>query len=258
MVDLKLVDYIRRHIDRGYGKEEIKKILIENQWDKKEVDLAMNFLEEKKTPVKTIIPKSKPVVTQPNNITKLQILKNFINNSRAKGIKDSVIRAALLAKKWPESLLAEGFSDLRKPIEQKVIIQEKSKEKPKKERKPFNWKMLIWYIVAFIMAAAIIAGTIFVYYYVMGLSDYTVTMDGVAVHGKCLQLNCSDMKGAALDYANGSLITMAMIGLIAALFIVSLYAFLPYRQAILWIVNLLYFLFLVYIGYVWISFTGSL
>jgi hypothetical protein len=261
MVDLKLVDYIRRHVDRGYGKEEIKKILIENQWDKNEVGKAMKFLEEKKSPVKKIIPKSKPVITQPQDMAKLQILKNFISNSQAKGIKDSEIRNALLAKKWPEALVAEGFADLRKPtITQKPAITQKPTitQKPKKERKPFDWKMLVWYLVAFIVAATIITGTIFVYYYVVGLSDYTVSVDGESLHGKCLQLNCSDMKGSAMEYANESLITMIIIGLISSLLIVSLYAFLPYRHVVLWIVNVLYFIFLVYIGYVWISFTGSL
>ena len=80
MVDLKLVDYIKRHIDRGYGKEEIKKILIENQWDKKEVDQAMKFLEERKEPSRKIELESKPVVVQEKNIAQLQILKNFVLN----------------------------------------------------------------------------------------------------------------------------------------------------------------------------------
>ncbi len=257
MVDLKLVDYIKRHVARGYGNEEIKKILIDNQWDKKEVEKAFKFLSEKKEPTQKIVPTEKPTATQPKNLAQLQILKSFILNSRAKGIKDQEIKSALLSKKWPEDLVDEGFSDLQTTKEQKPT-KPVEKAKPKKERKPFNWKMLIWYFVAFIVATAIITGTIFVYYYVVGLSEYTVTVDGETLHGKCLQLNCSDMKTSELDYAKESLTLMGIIGLAASLLIVSLYAFLPYRHVVLWTVNILYFLFLVYIGYVWIAFTGSL
>jgi len=251
MVDLKLVDYIKRHLERGYSEDELKKILKENEWDGKEVNTAFKFLNSKKT--KREKP-SKPLVTKPTQGDQLRILKNFIVNARSKGIKDDEIRSALLTKKWPENLVIQGFADLRPAAK----MPKPDMTKPKKPRQPFNWKLLIWYVVAFIIATAILAGTIFVYYYVVGLSDYTVTVDGEALHGKCLELNCSDMKQSALTYAQDNLGTMFIIGAIASLVIVSAYAFLPFRQVVLWVVNSLYFIVLAYIGYIWIGFTGSL
>ena len=251
MVDLKLVDYIKRHLERGYSEDELKKILKENEWDGKEVNTAFKFLNSKKSKKEK---PTQPLVTKPTKDDQLKILKNFIVNARSKGVKDNEIRSALLAKKWPENLVTQGFSDLRPPTQ----MPKPAMPKPKNPRPPFNWKLFIWYVVAFIIATAILSGTIFVYYYVVGLSDYTVTVDGEALHGKCLELNCSDMKQSALTYAQDNLGLMFIIGAIASLIIVSAYAFLPFRQVVLWVVNSLYFIALAYIGYVWIRFTGSL
>ena len=257
MVDLKLVDYIKRHIQRGYKKEEITQILIKNKWDKKDISEAFKYLSTKKVQpnVSSQPMQLQPKKQQPNKQQYLLTLKNFISGARAKGIKDDQIKNALLTKKWPTDLVNEAFSSLQMVGRGAKPVTKPLSDKP---RQPFNAKLLVWYLIAFVVAGIIIAGTIFVYYYVVGLSQYTIVVDGEEQYGKCLELDCSDMKDEAFNYAAESLTLMLIIGGIASLLIVTLYAFLPFRNAILWIVNILYFLFLIFIGIRWIMFNQSI
>lgn len=255
MVDLKLVDYIKRHLQKGYKENEIKDILIKNKWDKNEIKEAFAYISSKRVPEQG--PVSKPTQLTETSSTQqnqLNSLKQFIKRSRQKGISDQEIKSALLAKRWPVDLVEQGFEGPAQFQEQRKVQE----QKPKKPRKPFNFKLLVWCIVAFIVASIILSGTIFVYYYVVGLSQYTITVGGEEERGKCLELDCSDMKDSAYSYAMESIMLMLMIGVGAAFIIVLLYSLLPVKNAILWIVNILYFLFLVYIGIKWIVFNQSI
>ncbi|MBS3172565.1 hypothetical protein J4438_03225 [Candidatus Woesearchaeota archaeon] len=263
MVDIKLVDYIKRHQQKGYKKEELQRILVQNGWLKDEVNEAFKFIETKQQPEKQ---KEKPVQLKeekgPSRQEQLNVLKNFILSSRSKGISDFEIKNALRSKGWPEDLLEQGFrmftqTQPQRPIIQPKPIQEKIEVKPKKERKPINFKKIIWFFIAFVVATLIITGTIFVYNYVIGLSSYTLTQNGEELHGKCLDQNCSDMKDSAFNYAKENFTYSLIVGLIASLITVVLYATLPFRNIILWVINGLYFLFLIYIGYIWLAFSSS-
>lgn len=277
MADPKLIEYIKRHLQKGYKKDELQKILIQNGWSKDEVSEAFKSMNSKqsekqketsiqtKQPVKQI-ERSAQVQTHqehtPSRQEQLAVLKNFILSSRSKKLSDFEIKNALRSKGWPEDLLEQGFRMLgpaQQPVKQiERPIQQQVQPKPIKERKPINIKKIIWFFVAFIIATVIISGTILVFNYVLGLSDYTISQGGEDIKGKCLELDCSDMKEFAFNYAQDALSSAIMIGLIASLAIVLLYAFLPFRNVILWVVNGLYFVFLVYIGYIWITFSSSI
>lgn len=284
MADQKLVEYIKRHLQKGYKKEELQKILVQNGWSKDEVSEAFKSMENKQTQPREIEkPKEKPIQqpTQqkplpvehkeekgPSKQEQLAVLKSFILSSRSKKISDFEIKNALRSKGWPEDLINQGFNivgpiqqpkPIQQPAQQKPVPIDDKKwvSKPKKERKPINAKKIIWFIIAFIVAAVIITGTIFVYNYVIGLSTYTVLQNGQEYTGKCLNLDCSDMKDSAFNYAKESFILALIVGVIASLITVILYATLPFRNIVLWVVNGLYFLFLIYIGYVWIAFSSS-
>jgi len=259
MVDFKLVDYVKRHVAKGYSKEEIINILKKNGWDKKNIEEAFRFIDTKRSAPQDLQPAK--VSEESLSQTKqqyLSTLRSFIINARNKGVSDIQIKNALLAKKWPLDLVEEGFRQV--PVQQQRVVKETVKEKPKikPHREPFDYRKLIWYILGFIIAAAIIAGTIFVYYYVIGLSQYTIVINGEEQHGKCLELDCSDMKDVAFGYAKDNLTMMLIIGAIVAFVTVTLYAFLPVRNAVLWIVNILYFLFLIFIGVRWVLFNRSI
>ena len=50
------------------------------------------------------------------------------------------------------------------------------------------------------------------------------------------------------------MIILVILILIAAIVIVLGYALVPFKTALLWILNLLYFIFVAYISYLWIKF----
>ncbi len=266
MVDLQLVDYIKRHLAKGYTKQEIEKILSENNWEKKEVKDAFKIIENKKKvskPVKksSLTPKEEKyqekAVTNHDQIT---TLKNFILSIRARGVKDEEIKKALLTKRWPSDLIDMAFKELKPVKEDKPSSTSfvKPKIQKKKPKKPFNFKKVLWYILGFIIMTAVLTGTFFVYNYVVGLSSYEVTINGVSETGKCINLDCSDMKDHAFNYANDKLMFYLGVSAAIALLITSLYAVPTIKNGILWGANILYFLFLIYIGYTWISFTGTI
>ena len=265
MVDLQLVDYIKRHLSKGYTKQEIEKILADNNQEKKETKEAFKIIENKKKiskPVKksSLTPKEEKyqqkAVTNHDQIT---TLKNFILSIRARGVKDEEIKKALVTKRWPFDLIDVAFKELKPVKEDKPsstsFVKPQIQKKPKK---PFNFKKLLWYILGFIIMAAVLTGTFFVYQYVLGLSSYEVTINGVTETGKCTNLDCSDMKNYAFDFASENLMFYLGISAAIALLITSLYAIPTIKNGILWGANILYFLFLIYIGYTWISFSGAI
>jgi hypothetical protein len=263
MVDLQLVNYIKRHLAKGYTKQEIEKILLENNWEKKEAKEAFKIIENKKIskPTQKLFTKPKEekqqmAITNHNQIT---TLKNFIISIRARGVKDEEIKNALLTKKWPVDLIGIAFSEL-KPIKgDKPSSTSFVKPKfQKKQKKPFNFKRLLQYILGFIVLATVLAGTVFVYQYVSGLASYEVTINGVIETGKCTKLDCSDMKEYAFNFASENMILYFGISAALALLITGLYSIQKIRNGVLWGTNLLYFFFLVFIGYTWLNFTGTI
>jgi len=256
MTDLQLVNYIRRHLEKGYTKRELEFILSKNNWDKNEVKHAFKIIETKKPISKTFLEhkKSQEKIIQPN-FEQINTLKNFIISIRARKVDDVKIKEALLKKKWPEKSIDLAFSELKK--ENKEKPSQKTFVKPtiqKKPREPHNFKKLLPYLIGIIILTIVLTGTIFVYQYIVGLSNYEVTIDGIIETGKCEELNCSDMKSHALDHANENLILYFGISIIISLLMVGLYAFEKIRTAALWGANLLYFGFIIFIGYTWMSF----
>lgn len=254
MTDLQLVNYIKRHLEKGYTKQEIEKILSENNWDKNEIKHAFEVIMTKKQLPKEPIKKQKNIQkggSEKTNFDQINTLKNFILAIRARKVDDGKIKDALIKKKWPETLIENAFSELKggkeKPSNKTFI-------KPKIQKKPFNFKKLFLYILGFIVLTAILTGTIFVYQYVVGLSSYEVLVNGEMETGKCEELNCSDMKDSAFNFANDNLILYLGISAIISLLIGGLYAFRSIRDKVLWGANILYFCFLIFIGYTWISF----
>jgi len=251
MVNLKLADYIKRHLQKGYSKEEIMKVLKKNKWNKTEISDAFKQISSNKRDPSAVTSKpAKPIGKAATNQAQLITLKRFITNARRKGVGDMQIKDALLAKNWPKDLVDQGFQG-PKPVEEKV------QEKPKKVKKPFDGKKFMWYVLSFFIVALVLSGTVFVFYYVLGLADYTITVGGEEVRGKCLDKDCSAMRESAFSFALDNIIFILILGAVASLIIILLYALLPVKNIILWTANILYFLFLVFIGVRWLMFTNS-
>ena len=243
MVDLKLVSYIKENKKKGYPKDELIKILKENGWTKQEINSAYNFIEKSKkaSPKKKIheIEKTKDP------------LSNFINKSLQKGVSEGEIRLALSSKGWKPELIDRSFRKAKFPII-KQIKEEKPQQAPKQK---LNLKKIFKYLFAFVLISALLSGTAGVYLYIQGMSSCVITTTtGEELRGTRLEEDCSDLKEHAFSYTYNNLLVYVVASLVITLVLLLLYGFLPYKNKIMWIYNIVYFLLLVFIVFKWIMF----
>ncbi len=242
MVNLQLVSYIKENQKRGYKKEELIKILLENGWSREDVNSAYRFLEKNKF---RLNPKNKKIIEEK------EPLLNFVNSSLKKGISESQIRLALSVKGWKKEKVDSVFKKAKFP----VINQGKEENPQEKLIQKMDISSVIKHTSFFFIGAFILFGTFLVGVYVQGMSTYTITdLEGQEQTKVCLTENCIDMKEHALDYVYGNYLVYFLLSLGMALIMVFAYAFLPFKHNLLWGYNLVYFLILVSIFYKWIIF----
>jgi magnesium-transporting ATPase (P-type) len=245
MVDLKLVSYIKENKKRGYGRDELIKILRENGWSREEIKLAYKFIEKNK---KALI--KKPAISYTKE--KDPLLK-FIDNSLNEGISEREIRLALSIKGWKQEKVNDSFKKVKFP----VIVQRKEEKPQEPQKQKINFKSIIKYLFYFLVLSFILSGTSLVYLYIQGMEDYSITnVAGEELTKTCLEKDCSDMKQHAINYIYNSYMAYILVSLILSLFMLVTYGVLPYKSRILWVYNFLYFLVLVFIVYTWIMFQG--
>ena len=206
-----------------------------------------------------------------------QTLVSFIRSTKAQGYDEIEIRKGLLKKGWPQKEIDDAFSVINQEKEKKVMEKKKVSEKitPQELKETFSqpqpgffekiqrkisFKGMSIYLISFIGILLIIGFTTLVFYYMIGLMDYTVLdpATGAVVNGKCYEENCSDMKESAYASAKEKIVLALLIGLGAAFLIVLIYKIIPWKTPFLWAINILYFAFLSTIIYLWITFTASL
>jgi SOS response regulatory protein OraA/RecX len=233
MVNKNLVDYIKDGLKKGYSKEELKKILKENNWSDLEVLEAFEAIEQEKQKI------SKSEISQNND----QILNNFINSALSRGFSVEKIKQALIEKKWPIEKIEEALAKAKKP-----------EEKPIKEKKKVSIKKIFLYILWFFVIGIVLSVAIGVFYYIQGMNSY-VTVDpstNQQISGKCLKEDCSDMKEYIHNKISDKSIFIITIALSIALVLILLYIFIPNKELIIWIANILFFLYILYLLYLWL------
>lgn len=240
MVDLKLISYIKSSLEKGYSKEELTKILIENGWSKKEANIGFKFLE------KHLKEKGKKA-----EIKKTPLIE-FIENSLKDGISEGEIRLALSAKGWKNEVVDNAFKKIKFP----VIIQKKEKKPQRiREKSKLNFKNTFLHIISFIVISLILSLTFAVFIYIEGLNNYTIIDEqGNELTKTCIQDDCSDIIKFGFSYVYNNVWIYVGISVLIALMMVILYMLLPFKKELLWIYNVLYFLFLLVIIYNWIMF----
>ena len=127
MVNLKLVDYIKKNKKKGYSDEEILKILEENDWEKKEINEAYSFIKSYKKQEQ--VQKKQEIKTQKGQINPNSLSK-FIQSSLSKGISEREIRLALSLKGWRQEIIDESFRNI------KFIYSKSNNQKYKEVIKP--------------------------------------------------------------------------------------------------------------------------
>jgi hypothetical protein len=259
MVDVKLVSYIKEGLEKGYSKDDLLKLLVENGWNKQEVTLAIKFIEKEKE--KKVIKKPKPKPEQP-------ILKQFIKESLDKGASETEIKNVLLSKGWKSEIIDSVFEGIEKPIKIKEEPKIEQREEPRKEKKEvkikkvgekkFSPMKLLTYAISFIFITLILSGTFVVYFYIQGMNDYTITdSSGEQLRKTCINEDCSDLKEYALENVKDKLTIAVLISAGVAIVALLLHFMLPFKTQMLWVFNILYFLFLGLILFFWIKFQNS-
>ncbi|MFH1376021.1 MAG: hypothetical protein ABIH25_00120 [Candidatus Woesearchaeota archaeon] len=267
MVDRALINYIKDGLSKGYSKEELKKILLENGWSIKEAMEALSIVSrmpvQQKTGTQTQQPQRKLAVTSLTTIERDRLVP-FMKAALNKEIDREDIKFALIKKGWPEDKVMEAFrlvdiekeEAMQKPVEYGQYKPESGFE--------FDPKRIMSYILSFILMTLVIGATVSLLMYVIAITEYKVIdpKTGSLVKGACLEEKCADMKRHAFmeiglhpDATDrGNLWTAIIIGAVSALIILLAFIFVSFRTALLWVVNLLYFMFICYIAYLWIRF----
>jgi hypothetical protein len=241
MVDPSLIDYIKDGINKGYKKPELEKILKENGWTNLEITEAFKSLEQK-----------------PSSEAPDKNLLIFINSALAKGIPEQKIRQALSAKNWPADKVDVAFKNSNSPSkEKKPLFGAKKEEKAKSNFKPkleFNYKKLLIYLGVFILVSAVLALSLGVFFYIQSMVGYTIAdpNTGEELRGYCLQEDCSDMKEHIYQKIGDNQILIISLALAISLVLVLLHAFIPGKEKLIWIANIVFFLFICYMLFMWL------
>ena len=241
MVDQSLADYIKDGLDKGYKKPELEKILKENGWSNVEIAEAFGALEKK------------PAGEAPD-----KTLLNFINGALTKGIPEAKIRQALSAKNWPKEKIDIAFQNTNKSKSEKNALSNVGKEeKSKSEFKPkvaFNYKKVLIYIGVFILISAVLSLSLGVFFYIQAMVGYTITdpNTGEELRGYCIQEDCSDMKEHIYQNIGDNKVLILSMALAISLVLVLLHAFIPGKEKLVWIANIIFFLFICYMLFMWL------
>jgi hypothetical protein len=258
MVDVKLLHFVKDGIKKGYAHSELKKILIENGWTNLEIEETLSSLkkQELKNP-------------QPRPIQKANILalNKFIKSSLQRGARKHEIKLALLSKGWDINKIDNafirlkekrlirpkikdtgalvGYSANQKKEQTKKEILKKEKPILKKKQLVFNKKKIMVAFLGFILITTILTGTISVFYFISGINSHT---------SDCNSGLCIDTKEYAINYSFDNLLNSLMISAIVAFIITLAYFIIPNNTIIVWVANLSYLAFTLFIAFLWIKF----
>ena len=189
-------------------------------------------------------------------------LVSFIKNALAKGYSEDYVRKGLLAKNWPLDKINEFIliakSQLlpkREPIKEPEIKIEPLL-KPKKH---VSAKAISITTLSFIGIFLLLTFTLLVYFYMNGVINYKVIDPTTDKEFKksCLYQDCHDLRDAALVATKSKLILSIIIGFVTSALIVLVYRLIPYKNIFFWVVNSLYFLFIIIIAFIWLRFANS-
>ncbi len=198
----------------------------------------------------------------------------FLKDAIKKGYSEDYLKQGLLAQGWPEQEVTETINQVKKELSQPIITEQKKpeekpserpqpviiQEKPKKEH-GVSSKNIFVYSISFIGVVLIIFLTLSVYSYIDGIKRYTVTdpQTGNPVTGHCLQSDpeCKLMKAFAIDEVKKSVLTNALIAVIASLVVIIVYIFIPFKKAFVWSINILYLITIIIIYVIWLRFART-
>tara|TARA_Y100000034_G_scaffold136878_1_gene216612 strand:- start:2761 stop:3498 length:738 start_codon:yes stop_codon:yes gene_type:complete len=239
MVSEDLIKYIGEGLKKGYSKEELEKILQDSHWSNLEISEAFTKLNDN------------PIEQKDKVDDKLKI---FIDISLKKGIDRKKIKQVLINKGWPSEKI-DSILPSKEVIKTTTIKKNILKKDPFEKKDNSILKKVLLYSISFIVISLILSLSVGILFYIQGIENYKVTHpdSGNEVRGYCLEEDCSDMKDFIFDSLKDKLVLILSIALSISLVLILLHAFIPNKETIIWIANILFFLFIIYILYAWFS-----
>lgn len=204
-------------------------------------------------------------------------LISFIVNAFIKGFNEDYIRQGLLQKGWPIQKVQESIQEAKKRLPQKQ--QEIQEQKPKIQVTPEKikeiqgetsltlkktdiGKSILFISISFIGIFLILSFTFTVFEYMQNIREYTVTnpQTGEVLKKTCLSPDCSDMRKYAGDEtlkatSTQSLFNPLILSFILTALLIVIYELVSFKKLFFWIANIIYFIFIIVMAVVWVSFS---
>ena len=196
-------------------------------------------------------------------------LVEFIKKELKNGHSEEFLRQGLINKGWPIDIVNDSIKEAKRQINLETYIQvTQTKETPSIEQiktisdKPiihksrFDRNTLTISFIMFIVIAVIITFTSLVFFYMNGVMDYKIfdPVTGQTLERTCIYQNCQDLRDSALNFAKQRINLSIIIGLITSLLIVIVYNLINFKKVFLWIIQILFLVFLLIMGYMWFTF----
>lgn len=222
-----------------------------------------------------------------------QKIVDFIKNALQKGYSEDYVIKGLKLKSWPLNLINETIAEAKsqmgsqkiqqqakaepqKPVQQtQPIIKPQPKElkleaKPlqitqqkstsPKISKPIPYRQISLYVLLFIGIFILLTFTILVYFYMNGIINYEIQdpITGTKYTKSCTQEDCSDLRAFALDSVKNMFTIILISGFILSVLIIIVYKLIPsnWKKTFFWVINGMYFLFLLIMAFIWIKFSS--
>ena len=202
----------------------------------------------------------------------------FIITAFSKGFDEDHIRQGLLQKGWPIQKVQEAILEAKnrtsqvktEQTEQKTQIEvtpEKIKEiqgqsEEVKLKKTDTGKNILLIAFSFLGIFLILSFTFLVFSYMQNIRDYRVAnpQTGELLEKTCLNPDCSDMRKYAGDQtlkaiSSKSFFNPLILGFELSLLLVIVYELINFKKLFFWIANIIYFIFIIIMAIIWISFS---
>ncbi|MEK6974256.1 MAG: hypothetical protein AABW41_03410 [Nanoarchaeota archaeon] len=220
-----------------------------------------------------------------------QKIVDFIKNALQKGYSEDYIIKGLKAKNWPLNLINEAIATTKSQMSPQKIQQQAKTEVPKQTQqiikpqpkelkleakplqiaqqkptspkisKPISFKQISLYALLFLGIFVLLTFTILVYFYMNGTINYEIQdpSTGTKYNKSCIQEDCSDLRAFALDSVRDKFVPILISGFILSGLIIIVYKLIPlnWKKIFFWIINGMYFLFLLIMAFIWIKFSSS-
>lgn len=205
-------------------------------------------------------------------------LISFILTAFNKGFDEDYIRQGLLQKGWPIQKVQECILEAKKRLPQKQeevqikkpqieVTPEKIKEiqgqtEEVKLKRTDAGKNILLITFSFLGIFLILSFTFLVYYYMQNIREYRVAnpQTGELLEKTCLNPDCSDMRKYAGDQtlqqiSSKKLLNPLVLGFILSALLVIIYELVNFKKLFFWSVNVIYFIFIIIMAVIWISFS---